>query len=36
MNLGGTIEPIYNAVGVGELAIDKGALITVPDAKITG
>ena len=27
LNLGGTIEPIYNAVGVAELAIDKGATV---------
>lgn len=27
LNLGGTIEPIYNAVGVAELAIDKGASV---------
>ena len=25
LNLGGTIEQVYNAVGVAELAIDKGA-----------
>jgi ATP-dependent Lon protease len=25
LNLGGTIEPVYNAVGIAEVAIDKGA-----------
>lgn len=25
MNLGGSIEPIYNVVGIAELAIEKGA-----------